>query len=352
MTVVDPPVKRSLEADFGYDSRMQPARLSVRSVLRLACGVAVAILALTAASAVGQSARPKPVRRAAPPPAWEAASVSGTFLEDAFTGLQGQRPDFATGPRPAAGTPTGSGAGVAPAAGGAAGFKWSALVSEETLTDEIKDMKGVVAAAAVRPTDFKGGGYDKAREAFSSVALAFGVIAAYDQDVRWKKDAATARDLFARAGFNCKVGTDQSFAESKARLADLEAMLDGGSPEGNPDRDEDFQWSQVAARPALMSRLESADEKLAAAVAGKGDFDKQLERVVHEAEMVAAIGEAIQQKDFEFHDDDTYRGYAAAMRDAGVAARDAARKKDYDAARTAVGELKKSCDACHGEYRG
>jgi hypothetical protein len=225
-------------------------------------------------------------------------------------------------------------------------------VSEETLTDEIKDMKGVVAAAAVRPTDFKGGGYDKAREAFSSVALAFGVIAAYDQDVRWKKDAATARDLFARAGFNCKVGTDQSFAESKARLADLEAMLDGGSPEGNPDRDEDFQWSQVAARPALMSRLESADEKLAAAVAGKGDFDKQLERVVHEAEMVAAIGEAIQQKDFEFHDDDTYRGYAAAMRDAGVAARDAARKKDYDAARTAVGELKKSCDACHGEYRG
>lgn len=351
MTVVDLPVKRSLEADFGYDFRMHPARLSVGSVPRLACGVAVAILALTAASAVGQSARPKPVRRAAPPPAWEAASVSGTFLEDAFTGLQGQRPDFATGPRPAAGTPTGSGAGVAPAAGGAAGFKWSALVSEETLTDEIKDMKGVVAAAAVRPTDFKGGGYDKAREAFSSVALAFGVIAAYDQDVRWKKDAATARDLFARAGFNCKVGTDQSFAESKARLADLEAMLDGGSPEGNPDRDEDFQWSQVAARPALMSRLESADEKLAAAVAGKGDFDKQLERVVHEAEMVAAIGEAIQRKDYEYHDDDTYRGYAAAMRDAALQLRAACDEKNYESARAAAGALKKSCDACHGDYR-
>ena len=353
MTVVDPPVKRSLEADFGYDSGMHPARRSVRSVPRLVRGVAVAILALTAAHAVGQSARPKPVRRASPLPAWDAASVSGTFLEDAFTGLQGQRPDFATAPRAAAGAPTGTGAaGAAPAAGGATGFKWSALVSEETLTDEIKDMKAVVTSAAVRPTDFKGGGYDKAREAFSAVALAFGVIAAYDQDVRWKKDAATARDLFARAGFNCKVGTDQSFAESKARLADLETMLDGGSPEGKPDRDEDFLWSQVAARPALMSRLESADEKLAAAVAAKGDFDKQLERVVHEAEMVAAIGEAIQQKDFEFHDDDTYRGHAAAMRDAGVAARDAARKKDYDGARTAVGALKKSCDACHGEYRG
>lgn len=317
-----------------------------------AVGLTVVILVLAASSASGQAARSQPVRRAAPPPAWDAAAVSGTFLEDAFTGLQGERPDFKSLPRGPGGPAAGAGSVETGTGAGGSGFKWSALVSEETLTDEIKDMKGLIATAAARPTDFKGGGYDKAREAFSSVALAFGVIAAYDMDIRWKKDAATARDLFARAGFNCKVGTDQSFAESKARLADLEAMLDGGVPQGKPDRDEDFQWSQVAARPALMARLESADEALAAAVAGKSDFDRKLDRVVHEAEFVAAIGEAIQRKDFEFHDDDTYRGYAAAMRDAGVAARDAARKKDYDGARTAVGALKKSCDACHGDYRG
>jgi hypothetical protein len=331
---------------------MDAARLDARSVAALVRGLAIAIL-VSVAAADGQTPRPKPVRRAPPPPAWDAAAVSGTFLENAFTGLQGERPDFAAASRGAGGTPVGSGgAEAAPAGDGGTGFKWSALVSEETLTDEIKDMKAAIASAAARPTDFKGGGYDKARAAFSSLALAFGVIAAYDQDIRWKKDAATARDLFARAGFNCKTGTDQSFAESKARLADLEAMLDGGTPRGKPDRDEDFQWSQVAARPALMARLGSADAALAAAVASKGDFGRLIERVVHEAEMVAAISAAIQQKDFEFHDDDTYRGYAAAMRDAGVAARDAARKKDYDAARTAVGTLKKSCDACHGEYRG
>jgi hypothetical protein len=304
-----------------------------------------AALAVAAAMAFGQTPRPKAVKRATPPPAsWDKATA-GTFLDDAFTMLEGQRPNFAVAGKPAA-------AQGGPTAPAAAAFKWSALVSEETLTDEIKDRKAVVAAAVARPTDFKGGGYDKAREAFSSVALAFGVIAAYDHDVRWKKDAATARDLFARTGFNCKVGTDQSFAESKARLADLEAMLDGGSPQGKPDRDEDFQWSQVAARPALMKRLDAADAACAAATASKSDFDRQLERLVHEAEMVAAIGEVIQQKDFEDHDDQTYRGYAAAMRDAAVAARDAARKKDYEAARTAVGAVKKSCAACHGEYRG
>jgi cytochrome c556 len=100
-----------------------------------------------------------------------------------------------------------------------------------------------------------------------------------------------------------------------------------------------------------MKRLDVAEKVVAAATASKSDFDRQLERLVREAEMVAAIGEAIQRKDYEYHDDDTYRGYAAAMRDAAVAARDAARKKDYAAAGTAIGALKKSCDACHGDYR-
>jgi cytochrome c556 len=39
------------------------------------------------------------------------------------------------------------------------------------------------------------------------------------------------------------------------------------------------------------------------------------------------------------------------MRDAAVKARAAAQRSDYDAARAAVGELKKSCDTCHGAYR-
>jgi hypothetical protein len=293
---------------------------------------------------------PREIMRAKPPAAVWDKPTAKTFHEDAFAELEGTRPDFgAAAPRAAAAGGTQPAGGVAPAASG--GFKWSALVSEETLTDEIKDMKSVVATAVASQSDFKGGGYDKAREAFSAVALCFGVIAAYDQDVRWKKDADTARDLFARVGFNCKVGTEQSFNESKLRVADLETLLEGGSPTARPDREEDFRWSQVAGRPALMSRLESADGVLAAATASKGDFDKAVERVLRDAEIVALIGEVIQREEFEYFDDDTYRGYAAAMRDAALRVRDAAHKKDYEAARSGLGELKKSCDSCHGDYR-
>jgi hypothetical protein len=311
------------------------------------------VLAL-AVAIVGSSVRAdrasKPSRRAAAPSGSWDKGTSGNFFDDAFSKLDGPRPAFSVrGPAAVAGSAAAGPAAADPQAGG--GVRWSALISEGTLTDEIKDMKGVIAEVTARPADFKGGGYEKAREAFSSIALAFGVIAAYDQDVRWKKDAERARDLFARVGANCKVGTDQSLAESKLSLVDLESMLDGGSPQRQSDRDDDFLWSQVAGRPALMNRLEAAEAGIGAAVASKADFDRQIDRLLHDAEMVAAIGEAIQQPDFEYHDDETYRGYSAGMRDAAVKIRDACQKKNYEAARAAASELKKSCDACHGDYR-
>ena len=100
-----------------------------------------------------------------------------------------------------------------------------------------------------------------------------------------------------------------------------------------------------------MTRLEAADGVVAAAVAEKDGFTKQIDRLLHDAEIVAAIAETIQRPDYEYHDDDTYKGYAAAMRDAALKVREACRRQDYDAARAAAGELKKSCDACHGDYR-
>ncbi len=310
--------------------------------------VAIGFLVAAGRGDAAQTARRGGERQRAKPPTteWDKTSKSA-FLDDAFTSLEGERPDFIA----AASTRTATGGGAATGGTVQGGFRWSTLVSPDTLADEIKEQRKAVAAAVASASDFKGGGYDKAREAFSAVALAFGLIAAHDGDVRWKKDAENARDLFARVGFNCKVGTDGSFAEAKARAGDLETLLDGGSPDKKADRDEDFLWSQVAGRPALMSRLEAAEQIASGVVASKGDFDRQIEALVRETEIVAAIGEVIQQREFEFHDDDTYRGYSAAMRDAAVRARDAARKSDYDAARAAVGDLKKSCDTCHGDYR-
>lgn len=327
-----------------------------RIAATLALFAAAASWGLVGSGAPLRAERTKTVEnvRARPPAAWDKAT-GAAFFDDAFATLEGPRPDFAAiapgaSLAAAAGTASSTQPQGGPSVGG--GFKWSALVSPDTLADEIKDMKARVAAAVASVSDFKGGGYDEARVGFSTIALAFAVIAEHDGDVRWKKEAEQARDLFARVGVNCKVGTNQSFAEAKARVDDLGTLLDGSPIEAKAEREDDFKWSQVAGRPALMARLEAADSLLAATTASKDDFTKQVEKLLHDAEMVAAIGEAIQRPDYEYHDDDTYRGHAAAMRDAAVKAREAAMKGDYDAARTAVGAVKKSCDSCHGDYRG
>jgi hypothetical protein len=310
------------------------------------------VLVLTGLLVVGGVAgamQQAPQRRAAPPTSWDKATT-GTFFEDAFSQLSGQRPQFVTtvggvAPGPGGGQP------AAEATDSGSGFKWSALISAETLEDEIKEHRERVTPTVASPSTFKGGGYDQARRSFSMLALAFGLIAAHDEDVRWKKDAAIARDLFARAGFNCKSATDQAFNESRLRLEDLQLLLTGNAPKGKPDRDDDFKWSQTAARPALMARLEAAEKEMASQLSSEGDFKKSLDTLVHEAEIMAAIGEAIGLPDFEGHDDDSYLEFAHAMRDAAIRVREACRKKDYAAAGAAAGAISKACNGCHEGYR-
>ncbi|MGB8852091.1 MAG: cytochrome c [Pirellulales bacterium] len=319
--------------------------------MAVACGFAA--LAADGLAAPGQRGRAKPIRRAAPPAGQWDKLTRGTFVDDAFVLLEGTRPDYGAAKQLVVAAPGATPAAAASGGNAAAGgMKWSALVSPDTLADEVKDMKDLLAAACAKLSDFKGGGFEEARCGYSSLAMLFGVIAAYDQaDVRWRKDAATARDLFARVGFNCKVGTDQSHAEAKARLEDLTGLLDGNSPEPNPNIEPAELWSQMTGRPPLMTRLEMAQDAMRPAIASKADFDKLGDELRHAAEIVALIGEVIQQPDFEFHDDDTYKGYAAAMRDAAVQVREACLKGDYEAARAAAGKLEQSCDACHGDYR-
>lgn len=308
-----------------------------RQVAMVVCLLAVGTLAM--------AQRPREVRRSKPPAGWDKAAT-GTFYEDAFATLEGPRPQFA---KPAGGArPTEP--GTAPATGGS--FKWSTLVAGDTLVDEIKQARASSKAAISKVSDFKAGGYKKVRVAFGSAAAAFGVIAAYDKDVRWKSDAAAARDLIARAGLNCKVGTDQTFNEVKERVADLDTLLEGSPLVSKSDREEDFLWSQVADRPGLMMRLGTAEGIAAAAASSKAEFVRQVERIIHESEVTAMLAEILQQRDFADHDDDEYRGHAAAMRAAALQLREAAEKKDHEAAQQAVGNLKKSCDACHAGYRG
>jgi hypothetical protein len=312
---------------------------------------AVAVITVLAplpwlATAQAQSDRPRsgvPRPRAEPPGSWSPA-VTSQFFSDAFAELEGPRPDFTKLPEP---NDSGSGSTEddAPAGPGA----WSSLVSADTLADEIKTMKMEVDKTIAKKRDFTGGGYIEARNGFSSIAAAFAVIAVYDGDVRWKDGAGRARDRFAVAAFECNQGNDKTFAIATQAAEDLQKLISGSQLGGAPAKQVD--WNRIAARSPLMARLERAEKGLAEVSASDSAFAKDPERLLHEAEIVALIGEFIQQPQCEDFDDDTYRGYASTMRDAAVQAAAATRKGDFAAAQSAVSALRKSCDTCHADYR-
>jgi len=289
-----------------------------------------------------------PRSRATPPVA--PADAPTPFFADAFQALEG--------PHPLAGAPAGGGQqGSTPLANGRGaahqspqGGRWSSLISADTLVDEVKSQRKVLLAAVASATDFKGGRFADAQNACSVLGLMFALIAAHDEGARWQDQAANACDLFAQAGASCSVGNDESLAVARARVADLEKLVNGVDPDGQGDRAGAGLWSDVASRSALMTRLEAAAGLLAAAT--PTESLSQREQLRHELEIVAAIGEVIQWPDFANHDEDLYRRHAAGMRDAALRARtELDEKTSPEGLQSAVGALRKSCDSCHAEYR-
>lgn len=295
-------------------------------------------------------------KAAVPPPKWkERKGVVDAFFADARKELQGERPDFTKKPGSvggASGADGGGSAGGGEAAAGGDGFGWSKLISPDTLESEIKTSATAIAELVKTPGKFKSNDYKPARKHYSVVAVMFGVIARYDGDVRWKDKAAGLRDGMAKAGVNCKVGTDQSFNEAKTRAEDLSGLVSGGKV-SVPDSTDEPEWSAVADRPPLMQRMETAGhEHLKPWLANKGEFTAKKDQILREAEILAVMAHVIKDPSFEYADDGGYQEYADNLEKGCIEIIEACKAGDFDRASAGASAVTKACADCHSGFRG
>lgn len=294
----------------------------------------------------------RPPARRATPPTWSPRDLE-TFFPDARRELVGDRPQYGRGAALSNTPPAAPGVETAPPAP-ASRADWPQTVSAETLADEVKSYAPLLAAELKSPSHFKGGGAKNARRYFSMLAASFAVLHEYPTEVRWKSQAAAARDLFARAGFNSKTATDGAFQESRLRHDDLQALLRGEQiqPPSQIEPSPLFN-DKVANRPPLMWRMERAQqERLSAFTADEATFKKNLPAALHEAQILAMLAALIQRDGYPDADSDSYQQYANETLRAAQDAAQAIGRKDYAAARAAVSEAGKACVRCHGEFRG
>jgi hypothetical protein len=274
--------------------------------------------------------------------------VLDTFFPDAREKLVGPRPDYTQAAPVKSDTPTASSdENTSSVKGGG----WSKLIDAETIETEIKRLAQDISKTVTTPAPFKAGSYKECRRDFSLVATLFAVAAEFDGDVRWKDSAAVLRDSFARAGHNCKVGTDQSFQEATQRKQDLADLIAGNRPATSGTAGK-VDWPQVADRSPLMQRLEIAQkDRLAKWLVSKQDFTAHRDDMKHESQLMATLADVITREGYEFWDDDTYTNYARELKQSGLDLAAAIDLDNYDHARAALTKATTSCTDCHEGYR-
>lgn len=324
--------------------RLTPARLILAAFL---------VLCLPGVLLIAQKRGKKPVRRAQTPEFNQAAN--NVFYADLFgdgSPLSGERPaNTGAAPAPMA-TNNGGGTTPAPSASGGGVFAWGKIISPTTIEDEIKALKLELDKDVTRPSSFTGGGNRKCRTHFSILAMLFAIVGEYDGDVRWKEYGPAARDIFARVAGNCKTNTRTVFDESKKRKDELQDLIGGGGL-STKNGEAAADWSKVADRAPLMKKIDQImKEKLQPWTANAADFKANSGEILHQAELVAAVGEVLTREGMEDAGDEDYDGFSIRMRDASRQIVDAVKLKNDENARKAVGEIMKSCSECHESYRG
>ena len=273
------------------------------------------------------------------PPRWS-PDVLDAFFDDAREHLVGERPKHQA-EQPA--TPPN-----AEETTDATKQNWSKLIDAETLTAEIKRLHNQLATTLRKSSNFQGGGNLVCQRDFGLLAVLFGVIDKFDGGVRWQRSAKQMQLRCLQAGKNCKAASAQSFSAAKEMHALLGELLRGQAPAG-----ETTSQPELVDQNLLMQSMEQAiKERLKPALANQREFRKRSQLAFEQAQLLAVLAEVIQQEGYDYADDDTYLVQARQLRKATQDLTQAARDKNYEAARAAAGRVGQSCSNCHEDYRG
>lgn len=324
-------------------------------------GLCLAVVAMCCLSAAAQAGKPSAARRAAPlappPTRWDQALID-RFLADVPSTL---------GPRPVAAALSGGASGAtgvlvpdgtdqataaeesSPASVGKTA--WTKLISAGVLEDEIKAVHLSLGESLKTASKFKSGGFRTARQELSWLAVLLEVVGRYDGEVRWRGFALALRDGAVRAGRNCKAASDATYKEAKQRGAELADLLRGQRPD-TVEEPGNAPWPELADRPPLMQRLETAQrERLAPWTASEEEFRSHRGEVSHEAQVVALLAAVIADAGYEFANESSYQAETQALRTAAEQLGQAAENSNFEQAQAAARQAAKCCDDCHTNFR-
>lgn len=300
--------------------------------------------------ASAQSIRSRGADRAAPPE-FRKADWQKIFFADLSDAFRGARPSVSQLRERARSEP--SSLSQSNFSGDEATVKERSLwagIDASSVEDEIKRVRLEFDRSITTPSAFRGGGYQDARLHLSILATLFAAVHQWNGDIRWKEEAAAARDILSRTAHNASTGTIQVYNEAKRRKADLQDLMSGAGLAGRPG-DPANDWSSIADRSVLMSYSERVLDKLTDQTASDAKVQADVGDVIRNADMLALIGIVLRQEGMDEADDGDYVALSVRMTDAAGRVKAAIGQQQWSDVRKHVGEVSQSCIACHDQYR-
>lgn len=293
-----------------------------------------------------------------PLPVFTPDETAGIFFEDLFAELPEARPERSVvggaSESPSPETVTGSAADPESKLPGQVP-RWSTIISATTLVDEIKATSNRLEQEVRTPGSLSGRTAQSVRQDLAMLAFLFGIVEAYDdQAIRFRSSAAAARDRLAETADSLAAWDGKNrplmFRRVRARQEDLQQVLSGSTLLAGDAVA--ATWPQLAARSPLMQRLEvGLRDRLALSTRDAAAASSEAEAINHEAQIAAAIGEALLQPDADDSDDPEYADLAKALIEAAREIGVKVEQQDYVGLRAAVDRLGRSCIDCHEQFR-
>lgn len=253
--------------------------------------------------------------------------------------------------------PTSENAGTkeSAATSGAGGLSLKDLIDQESLANEIKNVRNYLAGKVASPAAYNSSYLEMPPEAATLAVLAV-AVAKYPEEFSWKKNAKHVRDLAAQiveVTTSKDAKTKNSFDAVSEAFLKIDDILKGTEPAGLPDAEEDKSFGDAVGGNTvlLMKRIGKSETTLKSTINSEAALKKEVDHVAQEGALLAFMAGIITAPGFGWDGDAEFANYAKPLAEGGKQLIEAAKSGNYALYGEAMTKVSKSCNDCHPKFK-
>jgi hypothetical protein len=232
------------------------------------------------------------------------------------------------------------------------GGEWANLISSEVLADEVKQIRLRMNQALTQVTLYNGRYKEIIAPDGAELAALAGIVTLTKPDgISWKDNAHLVREFAGQVSSSAKGLGQGPYDATKLAFENVDGLLNGTKPAKIPEGvAPTMPFNEVVTTKQIMKRLQRTEDALKAA-SNEALFKKEIESIVREASVLAALIKVISSEGCPSADEEEFQKFAKDTILAGQDMVAGAKSANYAAFEDGKNRMLKKCSECHLSYR-